>query len=271
MKITEKPRLHSIRKNRRAASPAVSMVIITAATIVLVLVSSNYAMQVLERQQAASEFDTVKKSLIAFDDSVRDIAWDRGASRSVRFTTRYGTLALVPDSETLTISVPEHGISQSLSVGTVKYAIPSELVTFGEGYENYVLGNDAVLVSSTTDSFGRILAEQQAGSLSLSLDYRVRVTHEGPAMSINSKLVTYVDILLIKMVVLSPQYLNADYDLVARNIGVSTQQFGPFDISSPTSNTITVKIGDVSNSVQIGLSPNSVVFNLIISEVRVST
>ena len=50
--------LQSLRKNRKAASPAVSAVIITAATVVLVIVSSLYALQVLTRQEAQAEFIT---------------------------------------------------------------------------------------------------------------------------------------------------------------------------------------------------------------------
>ena len=221
MKITM-PRFRSIRKDIRAVSPAVSLVIITAATVVLVLVSGNYALQVLERQQAASEFDTVQKSLITFDDAVRDIAFDRGGSRSVAFTTKYGTLSLLPNNELIDIdmSIGSDSASYSLPVATVKYALPSTLVTFGDGYQDYVLGSEVCVVSSAVDGVGRILAEQQSGFLSLALDYRVRVTEEGPAVAISGDLVTYVDIIVINMTTTTAQHLNANYDLVAKNVGI---------------------------------------------------
>ena len=133
MKVTEKTQFRSIRKNRRAASPAVSMVIITAATVVLVLVSGTYALQVLERQQAASEFDTVQKSILAFDDAVRDIAWDRGASRSIRFTTNYGTMRILSNNKSINIKVQGTPLNYNFTTAVVKYSMQDIYASFGSG------------------------------------------------------------------------------------------------------------------------------------------
>ncbi len=263
---------HSLRKDRRGASPAVSMVVITAATVVLVLVSGNYALQVLERQRGSNEFDTVQKSLLTFDDALRDIAFDRGGSRSVRFTTNYGYLELLPNSESLTVSAAEFPLLNfsTVKMGVVKYNIPTSYVTFGNGYSRYVLGNSSVAVSSATDSFGRLLASQQSGFLSLTLDYRVRVTREGPSTSISGSLVNYVDILVVRMNMSRPLSLIADFDLVARNLDINTTSQGPFTVSSPSVANVNVTLGGVPGTIPVSLDQGQVIFNLIVADVKVS-
>jgi hypothetical protein len=262
-------RCRNFRRNRKAASPAVSMVIITAATVVLVLVSGSYAWQVLDRQKASAEFDTVTKSLVTFDDAVRDIAWDRGGSRSVRFTTNYGNIALLPNNKTLNIKVlePEYSsFNYDILTGVVKYSIPTSYVTFGDGYESYILGSESAVVSSITESYAQLLAAQQLGSLNVTLNYRVRVTEEGPPTVAN-----YIDILVIRMNCTNLQYLTGDFDLVARNVAITTisKQFN----NGGSTATISVSLDGVqSEPVQVALDQSlPTVFNLIVADVKVSS
>jgi hypothetical protein len=242
------------------------MVIITAATVVLVLVSASFALQVLERQRASAEFDIMIKSILAFDDAVRDIAWDRNGSRSVRFTTNYGSLALLPNNKSLSISVDEYPVSYSLSTGVVRYSIPSTYVTFGNEYESFILGNENAVVSSVTDSYGQVLAKQQFGVLSLTLNYRVRVMQQGPFALAN-----YVDILVIRLNCTSLRYLTGDFDLVARNVGIATNSSNPFPADGSRA-TVSVSLdGFTTNSISVDLDPAlPVIFNLIVADVKVS-
>jgi hypothetical protein len=262
----------SLRRNRKAASPAVSMVIITAATVVLVLVSGSYALQVLMRQQGANEYDTVKKSLLTFDDAFRDIAFDRGGSRSVRFTTQYGYMELIPEYEILTIGVAEFpGLKfDEIQTGAIKYHIPTSYVTYGDGYYSYVLGDENVSVTSATDSIGRLL-ESQAADLTLNLDYRVRVTKEGPSTSIGGESVNYVDILVVRMNITKSLNLFGDFDVTARNLAVTTQYVlvddGP--VASSTYH-VNVMMGSKTTTIPIALDSGRLVFNLIIADIKVS-
>ena len=262
----------SLSKNRKAASPAVSMVIITAATVVLVLVSGNYALQVLIRQQGANEYDTVKKSLLTFDDAFRDIAFDRGGSRSVRFTTQYGYMELVPEYENLSISVAEFpALNETfgeIQMGAIKYHIPTSYVNHGDGCYSYVLGNEDVSVTSATDSIGRLL-ESQAANLTLSLDYRVRVTKEGPSTSVGGESVNYVDILVVRMNVTKPLNLFGDFDVIARNLAVTTQYVPVGDVDSSTY-LVNVTMGGKTTTIPIALDSGQLVFNLIIADIKVS-
>jgi hypothetical protein len=263
----------SLRRNRRAASPAVSMVIITAVTVVLVLVSSNYALQVLERQQGASEFDTVKKSLLTFDDAFRDIAFDRGGSRSVRFTTKYGYLQLLPNNESLVVTLKEYPEVNfpTIGMGVVKYKIATSYISYGNGYSAYVLGSGAVVVPSTTESFGRLQQTQQSGYMSLALDYRVRVTREGPSTSISGIMVNYVDILVVRMNITKTLNLIGDFDLISKNLAITTYTSQAFTARSSTC-TVNVALGGTSGEIPVNIDmPGQVIFNLIVADVKVST
>ena len=242
------------------------MVIITAATVVLVLVAGTFAVQLLDRQQGSSEFDTVQKSLVTFDDAVRDIAWDRGGARSVRFTVNYGYLNLLPDEKTLQIKIDEYpGFEQNISTGVVKYSIPTSYVTHGEDYELYVLGDENTVTSSTGESYSQLVVTQHSSSIGYTLSYRVRVIHEG-----SSPFANYVDILVIKLNCVNST-LVGNFDLVARNVGVTTTTSTSFEAVGSFA-TINVTLdGVTSDPVKVALDPRlPVVFNLVTAEVRVS-
>ena len=274
MKITKGIQFRSIRHNRRAASPAVSMVIITAATVVLVLVSGTYAFQVLERQQAASEFDTIQKSMLAFDDAVRDIAWDRGGSRSIRFTVRYGLMRLQPENKTISVGVGGTNLNYQYKSAVVKYYMADSYSSLGNDYASYILGDNKTVVSSITDSIGQVFVAQEAGFASIAMSYRVRVSSEGPAVTINgSQKLNYVDIVLIKLSSVNSAIGSSDFDLVAKNVGVTTEQYGPFPVGSGNEYSVAVSVDGLPTATLpvAGLESGRVVFNLIISEVKIST
>ncbi len=249
-----------IVKNRRAASPAVSMVIITAATVVMVMIASGFALSALTHQQAAAEFDTVQDSILAYDDAVRDVAWDLGGSRSVRFTTQYGNMRLIASQKSFSITGP---INYNFTTAVVKYQMPNGYLTLGNGYSEYVLGNSGTVVSSLTDSFAQVMVNQEKDFTSISLNYRVRVTTEGPSTNVQGMILNYVDILIIRLNCTSVAIGSGDFDLTAKNLGLTTQSIGPVQVNQG----ITVTSDGKSNS--IALSSGTYMFNLIVADVQV--
>ncbi len=267
MKVLKNTRFRSIRKNQAASSPAVSIVIITAATVVLVLVAGTYANQVLERQQAASEFDTVQNSILAFDDAVRDIAWDNGASRSIRFTTKYGDVRPISGNKTFEITTSEFSGFPTITTSVVKYSILSNYLTIGTGYSSYILGDESPVVSSLTDSLGQALVKQEKGFATIGFNYRVRVYREGPSVVVDSKSINYVNIMVIRLNCNNSSVGYDDFELVAKNVGLSTTSYGPFPVGE---GTVSVVSDGVQESVQLDLDAEQVMFNLIIADVQVS-
>jgi len=266
--------LRRVRKTTRAMSNAVSMVIITAATIVLVLVASNYAYQVLEHQRGASEFDAVKKSFIAFDDAVRDVALDEHGSRSAHFTVSYGMLELVPNSLPLHVTVNEYfDVSYSDNVGYVRYTLPSDYVNLGSNYKEYLLGDNKTVVNSTTEDLACALIDQESSQIRLTFYYRVRIL--GPnIVQVNGSMVGYIEILIIKLTASQHSVGKGvgRFYLIAKNVNITTESFGPYDAYDQI--TVNVTLGGVSTSVNMNLNVkgqvNYVVFNFVIAEISVS-
>jgi hypothetical protein len=265
MSATEPP-FRSRRKREKAAAPAISMVIITAVTVVLVLAAGTYANQILERQRAVSEFETVQSSILAFDDAVRDIAWDRSASRSVRFTTDYGIVRLFSSNKTFEITTS--GFSKTITTGVVKYLVLSNYVSLGNGYSSYILGDERPVVSSLTDSLGQALIKPERDFSSISLNYRIRVYREGPSIIVDSKSTDYVTIMVIRLNCTTSS-IDGDFELVAKNVGLSTTTHGPYPAA--TTPTVSVESEGVTESVQLDLEAEQVMFNLIIADVQLGT
>lgn len=269
--------------NRLGVSYAISAVIITVTTITLVIVASTYAYQILERQRGMSEFDIAKKSILAFDDAVRDVAWDLKGSRSVRFTVEYGNLELMPNNPVkglpLVVNVTDYpDASYSSYTGYVKYSMSTNYVTFGYGYQSYILGSNKTVVTKGTESIGRALVKQESGWVDLTLDYRVRAM-EASAVNVTQGgqqvRVSYVDILIIRMKIASWSTNFGDFDLKARSSNITTISYGGSDDHGYTvmddACNIRVQLGNESDTAIIPLTGDRVVFNFIVTEVEVST
>jgi len=264
-----------LAREKKAASPAISMVIITSVTIVLVSIAANYAYQVLDRQQGASELEAATKSIVTFDDAVRDVAWDRGGSRSTRFTLNRGYMNMALN-KTLGVTVSDvqsggYSTSYSTSTGYLWYSLPTDYVNYGNGYEAVILGDNETIISGTTESIGRVLLKQESGTVSIILSYRVHAWREGLTILSDATPVNYVDIMIVRISVTRNFILSGDFDLVARNVGLTTVSRGPYTVGSGNTCSVSVNLDGATSSLMLDLDPGMVVFNFIISDVRIST
>lgn len=268
MKMAEKSRELSILKSERAASPAVSTIILTATTILLVLVAGTYANQILDQQEAASEFDVVQKSILSLDDAVRDIAWDRGGSRSVRFTTSYGDVRVFSNNKSFKIITSECSEIPPIETAVVQYTIQTNYFTLRNEYSSYILGDESPVVSSVTDSLGQSLVKQGTDFVSIDLNYRVHVFKEEPSIVVGSTSINYVNILVIRLNCNDFPISYGDFELIAKNVGISTTSYGPFPVGT---GVVTVVSDEIQKPIQLDLDAEQVMYNLIIADVLVST
>jgi hypothetical protein len=250
------------------------MVIITAVTIVLVIVTGNYAYQVLDRQREASEFDAVKKSFITLDDAIRDVAWDKDGSRSARFTVKYGFLELIPGTDLkglpLSVTIEEYPeASHSIYTGYIRYNISTNYFTLGNGYKSYLLGDSKTIVSKSAENFGAALIEQKSSWVSLTLCYRVRAMRTS-VVQVGGETINYVEISIIKLNATKWSTYIGDLDLAARNMAITTQTYGPFNVAGDNTCTAVVSLGESTDSVDISLDVGKVVFNFVIAEVQLT-
>ncbi len=260
----------------RGVSYAISAVIMTATIIVLVLVASIYTYQVLERQKGAAEFEVAKKSILAFDDALENIAWKPQGARSARFTVNYGQLELGPNMQLIVNISGYEGANYSVSTGYAEYRTKTTYVNFGANYSSYLLGSDKI-ISNGTGSYGRALVKQASGWVALTLTYGVRVMKTS-AVNVSEGgqqvLVNYVDIWIINIEIDKWSTYIGDFDLNARCIDVKTFPTEVYDVNDGNKDfNVTAQLGsEPENSAQILLDNNAdkVVFNFVVATVQVS-
>ena len=274
-----KLKLLSFLKHSKAAAYTLSAMIMTAVTVALVVAAFIYAYQMLEQQRGISEWEVAKKSILAYNDALENVAWKPAATRSTRFTAQYGYLQLIPNNNSVTIGATVNGAYQTLSnatypgmTGIIKYWLSTKYVTFGSNYESYMLGNSSSLISSSSDSYGRAVINQQSGMVTMTLDYRVRAMRTAVIL-VNNTQTNYVDIWVIKltMLVSSPwSYVN-EFDLQAKTLSVTTVSRRFTGVTNSTS-VLSVQIGSSpANQIPITLTvPGTVVYNVVVANVQVN-
>jgi len=254
--------------------------LITGTTIILVLVASIYAYQILEQQRGAAEFEVAKKSILAFNDALENAAWKPQAIRSTRFTVEYGRLELTPNAYAIGINATVGGSSWRLSndtfpgwSGKVTYWLSDKYTTFGEGYNNYILGNSSSIVFGSADTYGRAVINQQASWVTITLNYRARAMRTS-VVNVTGRDVNYIEIWVIKLKMLRTQpwsYIH-DFDLKAKCTSIKTVTSGPFPVNGNPNAAISVSIGSTTNSGLIPLATtlnSQVVFNVVVAEIQV--
>ncbi len=86
----------SLRRSRKAISPAISSVIVTAVIVMLVTVALTFASNTLLYRIAESEFNSAKQTMVTLGLQIDDVAWIIGRAETVRFSSRYGDVAFRP-------------------------------------------------------------------------------------------------------------------------------------------------------------------------------
>jgi len=257
--------------------------LITGTTILLVLIASIYAYQILEQQKGAAEFEVAQKSILSFNDTLESVAWKLQAVRSTRFTIEYGYLQLTPPL----IVDPPIGIDATVGAstwqlsnatfpgknGNVVYYISDKYTSFGDGYSSYILGNSSNILVGSTENYGRAIISQQSSWVSITLNYRARAMRTS-VVNVDGKDVNYVDIwvIKIKMLVTQPWSYIHDFDLKAKCASIKTVTYGPYSVGSNPNAIISVRLGSTTNSGYVPLvttAQSQVVFNVVVAEVQV--
>ncbi len=244
----------------------------TVTAITLTVVAASYAYQILEQQRGATEFDVARKSILAFDDALENIAWKPQASRSARFTVDYGQLELIPNVR-LIVNVTDYlNASYSDWTGYIRYSTKTKYANFGEGYQSYFLGNNRTL-SNGAGSYGRASIEQKSGWVTINLTYGVRAMKTS-TINLNDTLINYVDIWITKIDIAKWSTYIGDFDLKARCLDVETFSTPAYDVNGENRNcNVTAQLGiEPLNWTLIRLDDDAdqVVFNFVVATVQVS-
>ena len=130
--------MHSLRRDKRAFSPAVSSIIMIAAVMVMIIVAMSYASTVLDARLAENEFSANKQFMLATGLQIDDVAWTVGRTQTISYSSRFGhvkyqTLALnysvdfLIDSNWVTVF-------SNVTTGMIMYNMPINKYNLGNNY-----------------------------------------------------------------------------------------------------------------------------------------
>lgn len=158
----------SLRKDKRAVSPAFSTVILTAAGIVMILVAMSYANNILNLRVAENEFTTNKQFMLTAGQQIDDIAWTIGRTQTVTYSSRLGTVNFQRTALTYTFRVQTSSgwetLSLSSDTGILLYNVPVDSYKLGNnGYFQRVpnTADSSFLLADSTASISQVLCEQK--------------------------------------------------------------------------------------------------------------
>ena len=127
----------SLRKDKRAVSPAVSTVILTAAVIVMILVAMSFANTFLDARIAENEYSTNKRFMYTTGIQIDDIAWTIGRTQTVRYSSQYGNMKFLSPAVTYTFEIHTSSGWQTLfsnSTGMVLFNVPVSTYSVTNNY-----------------------------------------------------------------------------------------------------------------------------------------
>ncbi len=158
----------SFRKDKRAASPAISTVIMMAAGVAMILVAMTYANNMLGTKMAENEYNTNKQFMQTTGQQIDDIAWTVGRTQTVSFSSKYGNMKFQEVALNYTFQVQySSGVWQNLSLsgktGIILYNMPVGYYSLGNNSFARVpfASNSSFLLSDSTAPISQVICEQR--------------------------------------------------------------------------------------------------------------
>jgi hypothetical protein len=157
----------SLRNNKKAASPAISTVILMAAGITMILVAMTYANNILGSKMAQNEFNTNKQLMLTTGQQLDDVAWTVDRTQTISYTCKYGNMKFQPVALTYTFSVHTSSGWQTLTLsgktGIILYNIPVGSYSMGNTYFERVPynSNSSFLLSDSRAPVTQVICEHK--------------------------------------------------------------------------------------------------------------
>ena len=139
-----------LRRDRRAVSPAISSVILTAAVVVLILVAMNFAMNLRESKVVENEFASVRQFMQTAAVQVDDIAWVPWRAQTFRYSRGYGSMNFMPNMLNFAIyyrnASGEYPLG-SYTSGVLAFNMPISKYNMYDGYFELIYPTDSSMAN----------------------------------------------------------------------------------------------------------------------------
>lgn len=155
------------KKNRsdKATSTVISTVILTGAVIAMLAVTLVFASTYLQSRMAASDFASAKQMMQTVALQVDDSAWTLGRTETIRYSSKYGTVNVLPTCLNYTISFQNqtgqlwYSVASYLA-GAILFNIPVSQYTLSNGYFELIspLSDTTLTLKGTSAPIARVFA-----------------------------------------------------------------------------------------------------------------
>jgi len=160
--------------HRRAISPIISTMIITAATLVLVIGILSYSNNLFQTQTASAEYTQAQNIFVNFADEIDGVSAREGASAYVRINSRSGGPSWISniDNMTVTINIIGQAANQNYTVlrGNVSALRYKAGMQVGTGPVTILRGVTYSAIVNNQYPLGLVFTNQSNGAI-VQLDY----------------------------------------------------------------------------------------------------
>ena len=125
-------------KKDKAVSPAISTVVITAAVVVMLLVTITFANNYLTQRIAENEFNAMKQFMQTTGLQLDDVAWTIGRTQTVRYASTYGQVNFESAVLNYTVYVNDNPIA-NFTTGVLFFNMPITRYNVGNNYHERIL------------------------------------------------------------------------------------------------------------------------------------
>jgi hypothetical protein len=153
--VRKRASLHSLKKDKRAISPAISTVILTSAVVTLLLITIVFANNFLDARLAENEFSAMKQFAQTLGLQIDDVAWTIGRTQTIRYASKYGQVNFESLGLTYTIYVNKgagYTYLANYSAGIILFNMPVSKYTLGNNYHEHILPSDGSFLQMGTSA-----------------------------------------------------------------------------------------------------------------------
>jgi hypothetical protein len=147
--------LHSLRRDSRAVSPAISTVILTSAVIVLLLVTIAFANNFLDARMAENDFSAMEQFMQTVGLQIDDVAWIIGRTQTIRYASKFGQVAFESVALNYTVYVDKGGgyvYLISNRTGVLLFNMPIVKYSIGNNYYESIFPSDRSFLQKGTSA-----------------------------------------------------------------------------------------------------------------------
>jgi len=146
---------HSLRRNSKAVSPAISTVILTSAIVMLLLVTVTFANNFLNSRMAENEFTTMQQFMQTVGLQIDDVAWTIGRTQTIRYASKFGTVNFQSVALNYSLFIQQNSVWTRLktnTTGIILFNMPISKYSVSNNYFKRIFPTDSLFLHQGTSA-----------------------------------------------------------------------------------------------------------------------